>query len=178
MAGGPAITVCDAANGRGGTWSPEGSILFAREFRSAIHRVAVSGGEPVPVTVLDESLHTSHRWPFMLPDGQRFLYGAIHHEMSRADDNGIYITSIDGGAPKRIVRTNANAEFAAGNLLYLQERTLVAAPFDLEAGQITGDPVAIASDVSASLGTWRASFSVSPGGLLAYHPGRVTWGEG
>ena len=40
-----------------------------------IFRVSAAGGEPKPVTTLDESRgETQHRWPSFLPDGRHFLY--------------------------------------------------------------------------------------------------------
>ena len=34
VTGGAAVTVCDVANGRGGTWSEDGTILFFAEFEA------------------------------------------------------------------------------------------------------------------------------------------------
>src|SRR5258705_8398614 len=43
--GGPPLTLCDASEGRGGTWNREGSILFAPSVNTALHRVSASGGQ-------------------------------------------------------------------------------------------------------------------------------------
>ena len=41
--GGAPMTVTNASDGRGGTWNSDGTILFAPNIRSAIHRVAFIG---------------------------------------------------------------------------------------------------------------------------------------
>ena len=76
-AGGMIQTICDAEAGGGGSWGPDGTILFAPSTASALYRVSASGGQPVAVTKLDASRHeTYHRYPFFLPDGRHFLYVA------------------------------------------------------------------------------------------------------
>src|SRR5204862_2987 len=77
--GGPVTTLCDAVNSRGGSWSSAGEIVFAPDIRSTIFRVPASGGVPRSVTRLDTKIHTTHRWPFFLPDGRHFLYLAVNH---------------------------------------------------------------------------------------------------
>ena len=52
-AGGPPLVICDAEDGRGGTWNKDGVIVFAPRTYSPLVRVAASGGTPQPVTQLD-----------------------------------------------------------------------------------------------------------------------------
>ncbi|HMC63537.1 MAG TPA: serine/threonine-protein kinase, partial [Gemmataceae bacterium] len=52
--GGPPQTLCDAAEGQGGTWNQEGVILFAAESRSTLFQVPAAGGAPVPVPKPEE----------------------------------------------------------------------------------------------------------------------------
>ena len=61
--------------GVGGSWSQNGTIVFARRFNEGLFRVNAAGGEAVPVTKIDASRRESgHLWPHFLPDGERFLY--------------------------------------------------------------------------------------------------------
>jgi len=62
LAGGPPVTLAPATDARGGTWAGD-TILFSPYIYEAIYRVPASGGKPVPVTTLDRSQHTTHRWP-------------------------------------------------------------------------------------------------------------------
>ena len=90
--GGPPQVICDARNGRGGTWSREGVILFAPATTDPIHRVAAAGGNSTPVTVLDEkSGQASHRFPVFLPDGKHFLFLSDGKAETPGTEGGIAI---------------------------------------------------------------------------------------
>ena len=171
VGGGPPIPVCDARAGRGGTWNRDGVILFAPEFRSAIYRVAATGGQPQPVTTVDETKHTTHRWPEFCPDGRHFLYIAVAHGAAESKDNALYLASLDGGEPRLVLRGGANAAVAADRLLFVRENTLLAAPFDVKTARRLGEPTVVATDVQYDASTWHAGFSVSDNGVLAFHSG-------
>ena len=141
-AGGMIQTICDAEAGGGGSWGPDGTILFAPSTASALHRVSASGGQPVAVTKLDASRHeTYHRYPFFLPDGRHFLYVA---RGTTTPPDSIRVASLDGKLDKAVLPTSSNAVYAAGHLLYAPQGTLSARPFDLGRLETTGDPVPIA----------------------------------
>jgi hypothetical protein len=73
--GGPVQTICPAADGRGGSWNSEGTIVFAPGPSNPLSVVSADGGTPRPITKLDAARNdTSHRWPWFLPDGHHFLY--------------------------------------------------------------------------------------------------------
>src|SRR5207248_3778721 len=72
--GGPTQTICDAADGRGGSWNSEGLIFFSASSADRLYMVPSIGGAPAPLTELDKQRHeSSHRWPWFLPDGEHFL---------------------------------------------------------------------------------------------------------
>src|SRR5262249_9739071 len=77
--GGPVTALADAPNARGGSWSKDNVILYAPDFNTALMRVSAQGGSPQPATKLDLARHTTHRWPWFLPDGKHFLYLATNH---------------------------------------------------------------------------------------------------
>ena len=81
-------------------------------------QVSATGGTPVPVTKVDAALHTSHRWPFFLPDGKHFLYLAIHHDPSRAANDSLYYASLDGRENRLLFRSQSNAVYGSGFLLF------------------------------------------------------------
>jgi Tol biopolymer transport system component len=67
--------ICDAPNGRGGTWNKEGVILYTPDVFLGIYRVPAAGGTAALETTLDESRsESSHRWPAFLPDGKHYIY--------------------------------------------------------------------------------------------------------
>lgn len=170
--GGSPISIADAPNGRGGSWS-QGMILFAPDFRSAIYRVPASGGAVVPVTQLDESKHTSHRWPYFLPDGRHFLYLAINHQGPRDENDGIYYASLDGKENSRLKTAFTNPEYAAGSLLYVRNGELVAQRLEAGSGKLVEEEQRVADSVTEDETTWRGIFTVSASGVLAYSGGET-----
>ena len=89
IGGGAPQTLANAVVGRGGTWSPEGVILFSPSSSSStqIFRIPASGGEAVPVTKVDTPSQQSHRFPQFLPGGRQFLF----YVNGSADAKGIYL---------------------------------------------------------------------------------------
>jgi serine/threonine-protein kinase len=71
----PVQILTDAPDPRGGTWSPNGFIVFAKHLEDGLYRVPASGGEATLVTTLDRAKQeNSHRWPQFFPDGRHLLY--------------------------------------------------------------------------------------------------------
>lgn len=89
--GGSPQVIADAPFGRGGAWSAGGVILFSPTTQSPLMQVNVSGGVPALVTKLDTTKHTSHRWPFFLPEVKHFVYLAIHHDPSKTANNALVL---------------------------------------------------------------------------------------
>ena len=94
--GGPPLALCDAAEGKGGSWGRNGVIVFAPNYNTPLHRVAEAGGDSTPVTEFDdERKDNSHRHPRFLPDGNHFLYMARSASGS-SEGQAVMIGSLDG----------------------------------------------------------------------------------
>ncbi len=169
VTGGPPQTVCDATNGRGGTWNRDDVIIFAPNVSGPLHRVSAAGGTSTPVTKVDSTLLFSHRWPYFLPDGHHFLYrGALP---AANENNGIYVGSLESTEQRLIMRNNASVAFASGRLLFARDTTLMAQSFDENNFVLTGDPFPIAQQLQVDPAGGRAIFSVSDNGILAFQSG-------
>jgi Tol biopolymer transport system component len=168
-AGGPAQTLCDAPEARGGTWNADGVIVFAPKSADALYRVPAGGGTPVPLTTLDAARkEISHTYPRFLPDGRHFLYLAYGPQRESA---GIYVGALDSNQTKLLVNADASAAYAPpGYLVFLRDRTLMAQGFDADRLELKGEPFPVAEQVDR-LGTRDALFSVSETGVLAYRSG-------
>src|SRR5438876_310101 len=135
---GPPQELADAPTGRGGTWSSDGTILFAPTNAGPLWRVLASGGSPVQVTKLDSPRQAGHRFPQFLPDGRHFLFFA----QGNPDAQGIYLASLDGSDPKRLIVTEmAGAYIDPGLLIFNRQGTLAARRLDITAGTLTGDTI-------------------------------------
>jgi Tol biopolymer transport system component len=173
---GPILELADAPRGRGGSWSINNMILFAPEPTTTIFVVPASGGTARPVTTINRGIHTTHRWPAWLADGNRFLYFASSHGNPAANEhNGIYLSSLDGKLDDKkdrmLMPSDSNAVVAPGYLLYVQSDILMAVPFSERRGELNGDPAPVAQDVSHNPGTWRSAVGVSSNGVLVYQAG-------
>jgi len=171
VAGGPAITLCDAPNARGGTWSRDGVIVFAPTNASGLQRVSASGGVPTAVTTLGEG-ETGHFQPSFLPDGGHFLYRAST-PATLSGGLPIYLASLDSSERKLLLNADAtNVVYSQGHLLFLRETTLMAQPFDAQRLELTGEPFPIAEQIQ-TLGNAPpyGVFSASENGVLAYQTG-------
>jgi hypothetical protein len=176
VSGGSSQILCDAARGRGGSWSRDGVIVFAPDLASPIQRVAATGGVPAPVTTVDPARgETSHRWPSFLPDGRHFVYMAWGGPS--AGGHPIYVGSLDGGPPRLLLRAASNAAFAPPHhLLFVAHGNLMAQPLDVERQALAGDAVPVGDDVLSAPSSGMATFSASDNGVLAYQAGGA--GEG
>ena len=164
-AGGAVITLCDSGSGRGGTWNPDGTIVFSPGILTPLFRVSAAGGTPVPVSSLNDQ-EPAHRFPSFLPDGHHFLYTA--YGTSREKDT-IYAGDLQSHSRQRILSAASNAVYAApGYLLFLKDRTLMAQPFDAGKLRVTGEAVPIAEQINYNALDMRGSFSASQNGVLVY----------
>jgi dipeptidyl aminopeptidase/acylaminoacyl peptidase len=172
--GGPPETLCDAPNGRGGSWGTAlngpGAIVFAPGHYVGLSRVSAAGGEAVQVTALDSSRQeASHRYPEFLPDGRHFLYVTMGN---RAESNGIFIGDTqarpDPKNVRRLMGEAAHVSYAPpGYLLFQRDDNLMAQPFDARRLEFTGEPIVIADHVAGGL-SHTSDFSVSANGVLAW----------
>ncbi len=172
--GGPPQVICDASQGRGGTWNDNGIILFCPNgFPSPLFTVAAAGGLPVALTRLDTSRsQLSHRWPCFLPDGRHFLYSGLINPGTKGEEDAIFLASLDTSfTPRLVVNSSSSAGYANGHVLFAHEQTLMALPFDPKRLQTTGEAFPVAEQIHFELFTNRTSFSVSQNGNLVYQTG-------
>jgi len=182
VSGGQLQVLCDAPNGRGGTWNRDGVILFSPDGYGGLYRVPSSGGSPVEMTKPDASrFESSHRWPVFLPDGKHFLYLGANF-IGKLENNAIFLSSLDSQETHLLVSTSANAAYAEpGYLLFLRDKTLVAQRFDPRRYVLSGEPHTLSDEVLYTPLVDRAVFSVSSGEVLASQTGKggalsqLTW---
>ena len=170
--GGPPLSLCDATDGKGGTWSADGVIVFSPNYNSPLHKVPEAGGESTPVTEFDaERDDNSHRHPRFLSDGDHFLYMA-RSASGTTEGHAVMIGSLDGTEDRLLFRAPTGVEHASGHILFIRDRTLMARPFDAGRLEFSGDAFPIVEAVTLlAPGTLIAVFSASQNGVLAYQVG-------
>ncbi len=170
--GGPAQSLCDVPTSRGGSWNRDNVIVFSPGNSGiSIQRVSASGGIPVDVT----RTKGVQRLPVFLPDGRHFLYLKRDAVANGINDNGIYVSSLDGSENRRVLPDISGIEFApagkgerTGHILFVRENTLMAVPFEPVRAQVVGDVFPIADGVSLTTPTAYLPVTVSGTGMLIY----------
>jgi Tol biopolymer transport system component/predicted Ser/Thr protein kinase len=164
---GQIVIVCDAPNGVGGAWNDKGLILFAQGNTSPLFKVPATGGTPLQVTKIDLSpRQISHRFPFFLPDGKRFLFLVY-------PSNTIWLGSLDTAEARPLLNAESQATYAdPGYLLFSRQGTLLAQRFDVSTSALIGEAAPIAPQVARD-GNFYAIFSASKDGVVAYRSGAV-----
>jgi Tol biopolymer transport system component len=167
VAGGTPLVVADAPNARGGTWSPEGVILFASGVGAPIKRVSTLGGSVENVTEVNARNGPDHRWPQFLPDGRRFLFSST---LGTPETNGIYLGSLDKTPAVRVVLSEGPGRFVAPDtLLTVRQGALQAYRFNPASGVAADEPVVIAQGFAGASAS--GGFATSDTGVLAYRAG-------
>jgi len=166
--GGNPVTLCEAPSSRGGTWSPDNSIIFAPTLTSGLMRVSAAGGTPQPFTRLDASKgERSHRWPHVLPGGKAILFN--NNELSAGpSDQPICLALLKTGEIRKLAFKGTNVRYAPGHLVFTRGETLFAASFDLQRLEVTGSPFPAGEVMMSPVGA--ASYSVSETGSIVYVP--------
>jgi serine/threonine protein kinase/Tol biopolymer transport system component len=175
---GGSVQTLAAAWPNGGTWSPDGTILFAPTPAGPLVRIPAAGGDAVPLTKIDvRSASSSLRFPRFLPDGRRFLF----YTQGSQETQGIYLGSLDSESTRRLTAADTNGDYLpSGWLLFIRRGALVARRFDPSTGNLSGEPVTVADAVGFDDTSNAGAFAVSPAGLIAYRSGgesprQLTW---
>jgi Tol biopolymer transport system component len=172
-AGGVPTTLCEVPMGRGGTWSEDNFIVYTPSSLPGAHllRVAAAGGTPEPFTRLAPG-ESVHRWPQALPGRAGVLFTSSPSNTGPYDAADLVVVSASGGDAKVVHRGGSDARYvASGHILFVNDGTLFALPFDLKGLVPTGRPVPILEGVSYGRDNGAAQFSVSKTGTLAYVSG-------
>jgi Tol biopolymer transport system component len=171
FASGVSQTLADAPGARGGTWNRDDMIVYALQSAGLLRVAAKGGGSPTAVTHLTEG-QGSHRWPQFLPDGRRFLFQV---SLGHPRTHGVYLGSLDGGSPRRVLPGETAALFTPpGYLLHVVQGVLVAQRFNADGGVLADESTPIAQSVGTDDGTFHSAFTVSASGVLAHRSGTVS----
>jgi serine/threonine protein kinase/Tol biopolymer transport system component len=167
LAGGPVQVLCDAPEGRGGSWSQRGVIIFTPNIFEPLYKVGEGGGTPEKIT--ETKPGWTHRNPYFMPDGDHFLFVSRQATGGSGSVGGVYGASLSGEKPRQILERGSNVQYSDGYLLYLRETVLVAQRFDPKSLRLSGD----AQPVTEKLDYWNprdlAAFTAAHGTLVFRH---------
>ena len=172
MTGGAPITLCQLDRSRGASWGPDGTIVFTSSSNTGLSIVPATGGEPKPLTTLDEaSGEVSHRWPQWLPGGKKILFTA-GTDLTDFSGASLMVLDVESGERTVIHRGGFYARYVpTGHVLYVNDGTVFALPFDIERLEATGSQFPVLEGIEADPAHGSAQYDVALTGLLGYLPG-------
>jgi Tol biopolymer transport system component len=167
VGGGPPEVICDAPNGRGGSWSKDGVIVFAPLAMGPLLRVSADGGEVTEVARPDSGRHeTGLRSPCFLPDGSHFLYVSLPRRQAEFD---VYLGALGSKEHRRIMAAGSAPIFAEpGYLLFARGGRLVAQRFDRFRSRPAGKALPIGDEAPLSSFEGASLLSASASGVLVH----------
>src|SRR5262249_37752310 len=142
LTGGPPLTLAVTMPVVGISWAQRGLIAFGGPDAGGLMQLPDSGGSPKPLTRLDKG-ETFQALPEWLPGEDRLV---IVGGTSNADAR-ISIISIATGERRPLFPGFSPRYVQSGHLLYVQMGTLMAVPFDVQRGQVIGQPVPVVQGV-------------------------------
>ena len=171
LAGGPAVTIAETSVA-GASWGPDDTILFGLG-QGVLMRVSAEGGEPQPVTTLEDG-EVGHWRPDFLPNGPSGQAALFTVWSGTLETSQIAVVSLDTGERRILTRGTYPRYVPTGHILFAQEASLWAVPFDVERLEVTGAPVPVVDGVSVSAASGAAHFAVAHNGTLVYARGEAT----
>ncbi len=167
---GPPEIICPAEGQNSAAWGPDDKILFTQFFAESegLFLVDAAGGTPRLIVANEFPGPMETRWPVFLPDGEQFLFVAFK---SRDAEPGsvlyLYAGRLSEESVRLLFRFDSRVGVVPGHLVYVEQRTLLARPFDFQRLRFTGEAIPLGPGVPKTpIGS--APFAVSPAGVLAY----------
>ena len=169
--GGAAITLCGGTNNpRGGSWGADGNIIASLNGAVGLSRIPSSGGSPKPVTDL-QSGEVTHRWPQVLQGGKAVLFTSSASQ-GAYDAASINVMSLAEHRRKTLVQGAGFGRYLpSGHLIYVNQGTLFAVPFDADHLEIHGTPAPVLDELGYNRTTASAQLDFSQTGTLIYRSG-------
>jgi Tol biopolymer transport system component/predicted Ser/Thr protein kinase len=169
--GGAAVVLADADWG-GGSWGPDGTIVYTQSYTSGLRRVSAGGGKTDTLTTPDRARgELAHWWPQILPDGEHVLFTNFSTPIERAR---IEVLSLKSGSRKVLIEGGTFGRYLpTGHLIYARGGNLLAVPFDIRRLAVTGAAVPVLEGVGMNNSDGWAAFAISENGSLAYVPASI-----
>lgn len=179
IGGGAAQSLARAPQPCGGAWATDGTILFVPDCDGGIAAVRATGGEPELVTTVDGGRETGHRFPQLLPGGDRVLFFAD----GPAGMRGVQVLDRRDRLRRHVIAADAAAVYASqGYLLFVQQGSLFGQRFDAGSLETSGDIFPLSEELAVDSVRRLPALSTSAAGPVVYRAGsgieergRLTW---
>ncbi|HUQ84159.1 MAG TPA: protein kinase [Gemmatimonadaceae bacterium] len=170
LAGGPVLTIGAVQQIQGATWGDNDIIVFSRALGTggSLFKISAAGGTP-ELVIADSTGSNAFRWPSFLPGRDKVL---VSIGTGLSFQTGL--VDLETGRLQSIPGAGASAHFVEPNWLLsvAVDGTVIAVPFDAQAGRATGPamPVPVLDRVATGL-LGSAKLAVSRNGWAVYMEG-------
>ena len=154
-----------------GNWGDDGNIIAALGITGRLSRIPEAGGTARPVTEINLGENAAHRFPQVLPGSQAVLF-SNWNLAADSDESDIDVITLKTGKRKTVHHGGSFARYLpSGHLVFIQQNTLFAAPFDLNGLALAGEPQPVLHGLrnGYDLG---GNFDFSQNGTFIYLSGR------
>jgi Tol biopolymer transport system component len=164
--GGAPLVLAPVALNRGGTWTDDGSIIYAPNPSSPLMMIPEGGGEARAITQLDSTAgETSHRWPHVIPGRNAVLFTVFNNSPGLVQGR-LEVLDLETGKRKLLHHGGTDPRYVPGYILYVYEQTLFGLPFDVKNLEVKGTPVPLIEKLRASPTEGAAQYDVAMNGTL------------
>ncbi|MDA2938325.1 protein kinase, partial [Acidobacteria bacterium AH-259-A15] len=172
LAGGAPTSLVESTLAMAGSWGQGGTVVFALDWGHPLRLARVDRSETTTLTHMDSAAgERAHLWPQILP-GNRAVLFTIWTAAPSWDEALLAVADLETGQHKVILRRGASGRYAAsGHLVFWRGDALMAAPFDLDGLEVSGEPVKVLDGVRLNGHNGGAHFALSETGTLAYVSG-------
>lgn len=174
VAGGTPQPICAVKSFLGGTWGPDGTIVFAQS-GVGLSRVSASGGSPTSLTTVEGG--ETHLWPSWVFGSSWVLYTVMRSQPDAGRSTGfldaagqVVAYSVETKERRVLVSNGVQATVFDRHLFYRKSGSLLTVGLDPARLTLLGDPVHVADARQSALGA--AHYAVA-GSVLAYVRGGV-----
>ena len=147
-----------------------------------VQSVPDSGGLPRTLITVDARTERAAQ-PQLLDSGTHVLFAVL--PASGSGRSVIAVQQIGARERTVLVEGGTNPQLLpTGHLVYIDDGTLLAMPFDARRRTVSGSPVPIQTGVTQTDFSWAGQFAIARNGTLAFRPGtvgrerlRLTWAD-
>ena len=177
--GGAAVLVGDAENFVGASWSEDGSIILGGgPWSRGLLRIPADGGAPETIVPLSNG-EAAIAGPQVLPGGKAILFTTSTTASGDVGRFNVEVLTLADRHRKIVARDGSTARYlqtstGLGHLVYTNNATLFAVPFDLQKLETRGTAIPVLDDVGYSIALGAGGLDVSRTGTVVYSRASAT----
>ena len=160
LGGGTVVSLCDAPDGRGGSWASNDTIYFTPiGSGGTVFAVSASGG--VPWSVAEVDVGDQWRWPDVLPGGRGLLWNDIF-------PGGVGVQALEASEIRPLLERASFARYLpTGHVVFVRDQSLWSVPFDADRLELAGAATPLVEGILVDAFGF-AWYAVSDTGTLVY----------